>query len=129
MRTGLAMAELGVMSEQDSYKKAASRIADYALSCQQQNGWFRENDLSWHDKPLTHTIGYVLEGLHGLGLLLNRSDCHEAVHLTLNEIAKLIRPDGFLAGRWRSDWSPAVRRLGVSYRQCTDRWHLLTHAS
>jgi hypothetical protein len=108
VRTGLAMAELGVMLEQDTYTKAASRIADYAISCQQQNGWFRENDLDWHDRPLTHTIGYVLEGLHGLGLLLNRPDCQEAVQRTLSEISKLIRSDGFLAGRWRSDWSPAV---------------------
>lgn len=108
VRTGFAMAQLGAMLEQDEYKKAASRIADYALSCQQPNGWFRENDLECHDKPLTHTIGYALEGLHGVGLLLNRPDCQDAVKRTLNRIVKLIRPDGFLAGRWRSDWSPAA---------------------
>src|SRR4051812_44911985 len=108
VRTGLALAELGVVLQKDIYQQAASRMADYALSCQQPNGWFRENDLDNHDIPLTHTIGYVLEGLHGLGKLLNRSDCREAVQRTLEAITKRVREDGFLAGRWRSDWSPAA---------------------
>jgi len=108
VRTGLALAELGIMLGQETYKPAASRTADYALSCQQQNGWFSENDLDEHHRPLTHTIGYVLEGLHGVGMLLNRSDCLDAVRRTLDMITKLIHADGFLAGRWRSDWSPAV---------------------
>jgi len=108
VRTGLAMAQLGVMLERDTYTRAASRIADYALSCQQRNGWFRENDLEIHDKPLTHTIGYVLEGLQGLGLLLNRADCQDAVQLTLGALSKLVKSDGYLAGRWQNDWTPAV---------------------
>jgi len=108
VRTGLALAELGVMLERDTYKQAASRIADYALSCQDADGWFRENDLDFHDRPLTHTIGYALEGLHGLGVLLHRQDCLEAAARTLNRIAALVREDGFLAGRWFSGWKPAV---------------------
>jgi hypothetical protein len=108
VRTGLALAELGIMLGQETYKQAASRTADYALSCQQQNGWFSENDLDEHHRPLTHTIGYVLEGLHGVGMLLNRSDCLDAVRRTLDTITKLIHADGFLAGRWHNDWRPAV---------------------
>jgi hypothetical protein len=108
VRTGLAIAGLGMLLEQEKYKQAACRMADYALSCQQENGWFRENDLDSHDQPLTHTIGYALEGLHGIGVLLNRPDCLDAVHRTLKQLLKLIGPSGFLPGRWRSDWTPAV---------------------
>lgn len=107
-RTGLALAELGILLGQESYKQAASRMADYALSCQQRNGWFNENDLDEHDQPLTHTIGYVLEGLYGIGMLLHRSDCLDAVRRSLDSIAKFIRPNGFLPGRFRSDWSSPV---------------------
>src|ERR1035441_124298 len=57
---------------------------------------------------LTHTIGYVLEGLHGIGIRLSRRDCTEAVRRTLDQILALIRSDGFLAGRWREDWTPAA---------------------
>lgn len=108
VRTGLAMAELGMMLNRNTYMEGSSRIADYALSCQQPNGWFKDNDLDWHETPLTHTIGYTLEGLHGLGLLLNRTDCQEAVRRCLNAILKLIGSEGFLAGRWRRDWTPSV---------------------
>ena len=107
-RTGLALAELGDLLKADKYRDAASRMADYALSCQQSNGWFRENDLDTHEVPLTHTIGYVLEGLHGIGDRLDRSDCRQAVTRTLDSIVPLIREDGFLAGRWCHDWTAAV---------------------
>jgi hypothetical protein len=108
VRTGLALAELGDLVDDQRFRIAASRVADYALSVQEANGWFRENDLDDHDRPLTHTIGYVMEGLHGIGVRLGRRECVEAVQRTLNHIVPLIRPDGFMAGRWRSDWTPAV---------------------
>lgn len=108
VRTGLALAEAGEVLSDPRFPAAASRMADYALSVQQSNGWFAENDLDYHDRPLTHTIGYTLEGLHGLGTRLSRPDCLEAVQRTLKRIIPLIRPDGFLAGRWRNDWTPAV---------------------
>jgi hypothetical protein len=107
-RTGLALVELGDLLDDQRFGAAASRVADYALSVQEANGWFRENDLDDHDRPLTHTIGYVMEGLHGIGVRLGRRDCIEAVQRTLNHIVPLIRPDGFMAGRWRTDWTPAV---------------------
>jgi uncharacterized protein YyaL (SSP411 family) len=108
VRTGLALAELGLLTGDDTYTNAASRMADYALSCQQQNGWFAENGLDYHDKPLTHTIGYTLEGLHGIGNLLKRPDCIDAVRCTLDSIADLVHENGFFAGRWDRSWRPAV---------------------
>lgn len=108
VRTGLALAEAGEVLDDPRFQTAASRMADYALSVQQSNGWFAENDLDYHDRPLTHTIGYTLEGLHGLGTRLSRPDCMEAVQRTLKRIIPLIRPNGFLAGRWRNDWTAAV---------------------
>ena len=78
------------------------------MSAQQPNGWFAENDLDFHDQPLTHTVGYVLEGLHGIGVRLGRQDYLDAVDRTLGAISTLIRPDGYLAGRFRKDWTPAV---------------------
>lgn len=108
VRTGLALAELGDLLDDQRFRTAASCIADYTLSVQEPNGWFRENDLDHHDQPLTHTIGYVMEGLHGIGVKLGRRDCIDAMQRTLDRILPLIQPNGFLAGRWRSDWTPAV---------------------
>jgi hypothetical protein len=108
VRTGLALAKLGDLIGDQRFRAAASRIADYALNVQQSNGWFGENDLDMHDCPLTHTIGYVLEGLSGIGEQMKRSDCTEAVRRTLDSIIPLIRTDGFFAGRWRSNWTASV---------------------
>ena len=108
VRTALALAELADAVDKQTFRTAASAMADYALSCQQPNGWFDENDLEDNDRPLTHTIGYTLEGLHGLGTRLRRADCLDAVDRTLEAIIPLVSEDGFLAGRWHRDWNPAV---------------------
>jgi hypothetical protein len=107
-RTGLAMAEFANLVHDDQLRDAASRVADYTLSEQRSNGWFGNADLQDHDVPLTHTIGYVLEGLHGLSIALGRRDCLEAAQVTLDRLVGLVGDDGFLAGRWRKDWTPAV---------------------
>jgi len=107
-RTGLAMAELANLVKDDQLRDAASRVADYTLSTQRNNGWFENADLQDHEVPLTHTIGYILEGLHGLSIALGRHDCLTAMQHTLDRITNLIRDDGFLAGRWHKDWTPAV---------------------
>jgi len=107
-RTGVAIAEFASLVDDDRLRNAASRIADYTLKMQRSNGWFDNADLQDHDVPLTHTIGYILEGLYGLGMTLGRRDCLRAAECTLDCIAGLIRDDGFLAGRWRQDWTPGV---------------------
>ena len=108
VRTGLAMAELGDLVGDDKCRTAAASMADYALRMQQSNGWFAENDLDSNDQPLTHTIGYALEGLHGLGLRLGCQAYIDAAVRTLQAITSIIRPDGFLPGRLRNDWTAAV---------------------
>jgi hypothetical protein len=107
-RTGAAVAGLGLVTGDQRYVNAASSMADFAMSLQQSNGWFAENDLNHHDQPLTHTIGYVLEGLHEIGTHTGRSDCIAAVRRALDAIEPVVRSDGYLAGRLRSDWTPAV---------------------
>lgn len=108
IRTGWAIAMAGNILLRAGYVDAARRIADFTLSCQQPNGWFSENDLDNHDAPLTHTIGYTLDGLLGMGLLVKESAYLEAVASTLSRIQTLTHGDGYLAGRWTSDWKPAV---------------------
>jgi hypothetical protein len=107
-RTGFALALLGEVAQQQKYTRAAYKIANYSISCQQANGWFRDNDLDDHEQPLTHTIGYVMEGLEGLGTILNRSQYLDTIRRTLDSIAPLVAADGSLPGRLRQDWTAAV---------------------
>jgi hypothetical protein len=108
VRTGWALAWLGQAAADTRYSDAARRMAEYAVSCRQANGWFSGNDLDFHDRPLTHTIGYVLEGLWKTGALLDQGAFQEAVLGTLDRIQPLIGERGELAGRWTRDWEPSV---------------------
>jgi uncharacterized protein YyaL (SSP411 family) len=107
-RTGWALAQLGALTGDDRYFNAARKMAAFAVSCQQPNGWFDHNDLDYHTIPLTHTIGYVLEGLLGIALLSPQERFEPAVFRALDKIAPLVQPNGFLAGRWNAKWQPAV---------------------
>jgi hypothetical protein len=107
-RTGWALALAGQMLNRPSYLNAARKIAGFTLSCQKPNGWFSQNDLNNNSIPLTHTIGYALEGLLELGLLLSEPACLEAVSTSLSHIQLLAYEDGYLAGRWTADWKPAA---------------------
>ena len=109
IRTGWALVLAGQMLGKPSYVDAGRKISDFTLSCQKPNGWFSQNDLNNNSMPLTHTIGYALEGLLEVGLLLNETACLEAVSTSLSQIQSLTHEDGFLAGRWTADWKPAVK--------------------
>ena len=108
IRTGWALALAGQKLNVPSYVNAARRIANFTLSCQKANGWFSQNDLDDHAIPLTHTLGYALDGLLEIGLLLNDSSCLEAVAKSLSHMQSLPRDNGYLAGRWTADWKPAA---------------------
>ena len=108
VRTGWALVLAGLMLGKPGYFNAGRKITGFTLSCQNPNGWFSQNDLNNNSTPLTHTIGYALEGLLEVGLILNETACLEAVSSTLSQIQLLVQRDGFLAGRWTADWEPAV---------------------
>mgnify|MGYP000692929760 CR=1 FL=1 len=87
---------------------AALRAAEGALKFQAANGWFAENCLTDPARPLTHTIGYTLQGLLEVAVLAQRDDILEAVERGFAPIAAAVAENGFLAGRFAADWRPAV---------------------
>lgn len=81
------------------YGAAGLRQVEWALTKQQENGWFASNCLTDVDHPLTHTIGYVLRGVIEGQLLSGRADLLEAAVRTANGLLGAIDKDGYLAGR------------------------------
>lgn len=108
VRTGWALSLAGKTFGVATAVEGGRKTAEFALRCQRENGWFENGDLDYHDRPLTHTIGYTLEGLFELGALLEEERFWQGVRATLNALRPLVRPDGFLAGRWTSNWQPAA---------------------
>ncbi len=97
----------GVLAQDESYQRAAVRVIEAALRQQQPNGWFAHNCLTHSDAPLTHTIGYTLQGILEVGDLAGRSDFIHAVRRSVDAILPRMDRNGYLPGRFYADWEPA----------------------
>ena len=109
---GLAMA--GVELNEPAWKDAALRNCDWALSQQRQSGWFDRNAFADGETPLLHTIGYVVEGLAGVGELLGIERYIRATTSCVDPLVELYRTRGKLLGRYDENW-----RATVSWRCLT----------
>lgn len=92
------------------FRDAAIRNLNWDLTQQQSNGWFNNLGLSSGDNPypLTHTIGYTIEGLLDSGIILNNSTYITAAKKTADALLAQQEPDGSLSGaRYQSDWTTA----------------------
>ena len=96
-------------SGQEVYREAAIRVIEAALRQQQANGWFANNCLTRHEAPLTHTIGYTLQGVLEVGALAGRQDFLEAVKLSIAPLMQLTSEHGYLPARFTANWQPAAR--------------------
>lgn len=102
-----AIYRFGATVGEEHYKAAAVRAIEAALHQQQPNGWFAHNCLTHSDSPLTHTIGYTLQGVLEVGVLAGRADFIEAVRRTADAVLPRIARSGYLPGRFYADWEPA----------------------
>jgi hypothetical protein len=102
-----ALYRFGELSEDRSYCEGALRSIEAAVRQQHSNGWFAHNCLSRSEAPLTHTIGYTLQGILEVGLLSGREDFITAVRRGIDPIMERIASDGYLPSRFYADWEPA----------------------
>jgi uncharacterized protein YyaL (SSP411 family) len=99
----LAGQELG----ERRYLDAAVGVGRAALRQQNAAGWFDRNCLRVKGHaPLTHTIGYTLQGLLELGIVAGEEPFILAVRKALDGLLPACER-GFLANRWYADWRPA----------------------
>jgi hypothetical protein len=103
-----ALYRFGALTGSDGDQRAAIRAVEAAVRQQRSNGWFANNCLDQPETPLTHTIGYTLQGILEVGLLAGRDDIVDAAIRGATPLADAVRPNGFLAGRFQSNWQPAV---------------------
>jgi hypothetical protein len=102
-----ALFRFGVAVDAESYRQAAVRCIEAALRQQQDNGWFAHNCLTRSDAPLTHTIGYTLQGVLEVGVAADRPDFVNAARRCVDRIIPRIDARGYLPGLFYSDWEPA----------------------
>lgn len=98
VKAAWGLGEAGKALQREDCIQAAIRNAEFCLSRQESNGWFRDCCLSDPDQPLLHTIAYTMQGLLGVGRLADRKDFIQAVQLTADAEIAILGPDGYLPG-------------------------------
>jgi len=91
------------------YAEVALANVRWALGLQRPNGWFEQCCLDDPARPLTHTLGYALRGVLEAYRFGREPAFLDSALRTANGILSALRPDGFLPGRLRADWSPAAK--------------------
>ncbi|MBF0192631.1 MAG: hypothetical protein HQL99_16065 [Magnetococcales bacterium] len=99
--------QFGELVHDAACRQAALRIAQASMRMQRANGWFSHNCLERDEAPLTHTIGYTLQGLLETGVLAGDAALIESARRGMLPILDALSPEGFLPGRFHANWTPA----------------------
>ncbi len=110
-----AMLRMARLTADAGLERAAVRAVEAVLKRQHSNGWFANNCLEMSSVPLTHTIGYALQGVFEVGVLAGREDFISAAERGLGNVLSQQRPNGFLAGRFDRHWNPVLGAIAGSY--------------
>src|SRR5437763_8968536 len=98
VKAAWGLAELGAVLQRDDFIRAAVKNAEFALSRQNENGWFADCCLEDGTSPLLHTIAYTMQGLVGIGKISGRKDLIDGAERTARSLKKLMQADGFIPG-------------------------------
>lgn len=107
-RVAWSLALLAKVSGDSRYAEAAAKNVDWALSRQQENGWFADNCLSDARRPLVHTIAYATQGVLETGVALDNQHYIDRAVVAAEAMAAVQHDDGHLAGRYDSAWTPSA---------------------
>jgi hypothetical protein len=108
-RTAWALAEAGARLDDGGFTDAAARSLHAAAELQAPNGWLPQCCLTDPERPLLHTLAYAIRGFLEGARVLGDPCLLRAAERAANALVAAVRADGWMPGRYRSDWSPAVR--------------------
>ena len=108
VRTAAALLKAGQLLDEPAWTRAALKNLDWALTQQDGHGWFDNNCLTDNSRPLTHTLGYTLEGLLDAAELSGQERYLNAVRLSSEHLKGAVQSNGFLSGRLDARWQPMV---------------------
>jgi len=108
-RTAWSLLYAHKISKNVSYKKAAEKNIDWALTQQLKNGWFQNNGFYPEQRPLVHTIAYSIRGILEAALYLRKKKYLKAAIKAATSIMNKQKSDGSLLGNFNKDWKSNVQ--------------------
>jgi hypothetical protein len=100
--------EAAQLEGNQDYAEAALSNVKWALTYQEEKGWFAKCCLSDPQRPLTHTLGYVFRGVVEAYRYWKTDDLRTACFRTADGLLSTVRSDGFIAGQLDSTWKGAA---------------------
>lgn len=107
-RAAWALLKVHEITKNKIYVNAAKKNIDWALTQQLENGWFENNAFYEKQEPLLHTIAYTIQGILEAGIYLNNKKYINSAEKSSNQLIKLQRKDGSLAGSFGRNWKSSV---------------------
>ncbi len=98
----------GVALSNKEWIALARRSALATMAVQEENGWFNNSDFWEAERPLLHTIGYTIDGLFDIGVLLGEEKFVNGAKLALDGVLEQMDADGHIPGRLDRDWKAAA---------------------
>jgi len=103
-RVAWALVELHLQSGERELLQSARKNLEWALTQQDEDGWFHACSLVRGEDPLTHTLAYTAEGLLECGLLLEEERYVSAAQKVADALIARQRSDGGLASTFGPGW-------------------------
>jgi hypothetical protein len=108
-RVAWPLAAMGQVAGESLFLKAAIQYLHWVNRCQHDSGWFDHCTLEVGGPPLTHTLGYTIEGLIECGVLLKDQQWIVMGRRAADVLLRRFEIRGRLAGTydesWRGDFS------------------------
>lgn len=98
-RTAYALIRLGKIVNDQKFIETGARNIEYAISCQNESGYYENNGFDQEEDAFTHTIAYAIDGILHAGIIMNNEKWIASARKAFNSLIPLIRQDGFLSGR------------------------------
>ena len=92
----------------ERFRDFAIKNIEWALTQQQDNGWFPHNCLNDSTQPYLHTIAYAMRGLLESGAYLKQERYLTAARKIADALLRAMPESGALAGRFDGRWKPTV---------------------
>lgn len=105
------LARAAAVTGNSVYAEAAIRNCEFVLRQQRRTGWFDlcDNSPFFVEAPVTHAIGYTIDGLLETGELVGRKEFVAAASKAAEGVMGAISASGHLPGRLDERWEPRVR--------------------